>query len=129
MFKKNMIFFTAVFIGIGSNAFSGGYPNNSSDSSSSNLSSTQQNSSNLNAVNSSNMNYSNNNSTNNQQNVANNQQTQTFQRSSSSRGQSDQGFDAVENDELIMYQNLFLGRLRKFHEMKNLYWLNKKYNI
>ena len=61
MFKNNMIFFTAVFIGIGSNAFSGGYPNNSSDSSSSNLSSTQQNSSNLNAVNSSNMNYSNNN--------------------------------------------------------------------
>ena len=102
MFKNNMIFFTAVFIGIGSNAFSGGYPNNSSDSSSSNLSSTQQNSSNLNAVNSSNMNYSNNNSTNNQQNVANNQQTQTFQRSSSSRGQSDQGFDAVENDELII---------------------------
>ena len=27
----------------------------------------------------------------------------------------------VENDELIMYQNLFLGRLKKFHEMKNLY--------
>tara|TARA_B100000965_G_scaffold330320_1_gene294073 strand:+ start:222 stop:908 length:687 start_codon:yes stop_codon:yes gene_type:complete len=27
----------------------------------------------------------------------------------------------VENDELIMYQNLFLGRLKKFNEMKNLY--------
>ena len=27
----------------------------------------------------------------------------------------------VENNELIMYQNLFLGRLKKFHEMKNLY--------
>ena len=27
----------------------------------------------------------------------------------------------IENEELIMYQNLFLGRLKKFHEMKNLY--------
>jgi len=27
----------------------------------------------------------------------------------------------VENDQLIMYQNLFLGRLKKFNEMKNLY--------
>ena len=27
----------------------------------------------------------------------------------------------VENDELIMYQNLFLGKLKKFNEMKNLY--------
>ena len=26
----------------------------------------------------------------------------------------------IENEELIMYQNLFLGRLKKFHEMKNL---------
>ena len=27
----------------------------------------------------------------------------------------------IEGPELLMYQNLFLGRLKKFHEMKNLY--------
>ena len=27
----------------------------------------------------------------------------------------------IEGNELIMYQNLFLGRLKKFNELKNLY--------
>ena len=26
----------------------------------------------------------------------------------------------IEGDELLMYQNLFLGRLKKFNELKNL---------
>ena len=97
MLIKTVLIIASTAIALSGNLFAGGYPSNSSSNNMGSNTNTGMQSS---STTSNNKNLANN--TNYSNNLANKQPATTYQRNTTSRGPADQGFDAVENDELII---------------------------